>query len=54
MLLILAGLLGVGAVIQGARRWRQGDRMASLIPLGVCIAVLLVWLAGTLIAPHMD
>jgi predicted transporter len=53
-LLILGGLLIVGAGVQGVRRWQQGDRTSLLIPLGVCVVALLLYVAGALIAPHVS
>jgi hypothetical protein len=54
VLLILGGLLIVGAGDQGARCWQQGDRTPLLTLLGVCVVALLLYLAGALIAPHMN
>jgi len=40
---VVGGLILIGAVVQGARRWQQGDRVPVLIVLGLIALGLLTW-----------
>jgi hypothetical protein len=40
---VVGGLIVIGAVVQGVRRWRQGDRMPALIAGGVVAAGFAAW-----------
>jgi hypothetical protein len=53
-LLLLGGLLLVGAILQGVRRGRAGDWKPVLIVGAIGAAILVVWLAAVVVAPHMN
>jgi hypothetical protein len=41
---VVGGLIAIGAVVQGVRRWHQGDRLPVLTVLGLIALGLLTWL----------
>jgi hypothetical protein len=41
---VVGRLIAIGAVVQGVRRWHQGDRLPVLIVVGIIALSLLTWL----------